>query len=517
MRSPTRLSTALSLGAIAVAVASCSQAAPEVVYEGPVPELSGARPWLMYATVGPQGGRFGGLEGALQSGVEASLLEPSSGRSTPLSPDAHGRFSVGHEVSVGGEVLLVIADAQVSFRVREADEARRAAVLPPAGGVGAVPNDLIPLGTGPDSRALVVRSGDNAVSPVAWQSGLQGQPDGIRLPSLQGPDSTRVPAGPWFGAALDEAGHRVAVSASLQAVVYIVDIQSGQVEQTLALSAPVTLPEPFVLPAPFDVDGDGQEELQVQTFEVGTPQPVAVVQDRLLVGFANVLRADLGEGQGQIMLPSVIASYDLKDLSQPPVLRVLPHLNPQEIRASELGGVLVTCSGTFRIAGVEAISPGAVYRLDPVSLQVLGERAFDSFLPTTALEAAGRVWVGSLGRPWIESFSWQDNAPGPRLTLNSEAVDSVFRLFLMPGGLIGVPSFNTDTLHVIDPGTASLNPEPFYAPLQVGPGGQLFDGLQIVARRPGRAGVDFVGPDLLVLSGIAARVTPIELRKILGP
>ena len=60
-------------------------------------------------------------------------------------------------------------------------------------------------------------------------------------------------------------------------------------------------------------------------------------------------------------------------------------------------------------------------------------------------------------------------------------------------------------------------PPPFLKPFSVGPGKPIFDGAQILARRPGRAGVDFTGPDLFCLSGIASRIWPIETRKLLGP
>ena len=103
------------------------------------------------------------------------------------------------------------------------------------------------------------------------------------------------------------------------------------------------------------------------------------------------------------------------------------------------------------------------------------------------------------------------------LSLNDREVASVFGWVDLPCGLLGAPVFDTDTLHVLDPRTRRLDPPPFYAPLVLGPGRPLVDGLQAVARRPGRLGVDFVGPDTLALAGVASRVTPLELRRILGP
>lgn len=470
--------------------------------------MAGAQPWLMYATQGPQGGRFGGLQGAL---TEGAVIEDASGIVLQdLRPDALGQFSVAHDVPVDDQVVLRVGAQELSFRVRDAGAALKAAVHGPLGGVGAVPNDLIALGAGEDSYGLVVRSGDNAVSPVDWQSGLR-QEGGIRLPSILG-----TSAGPWLSTALDETGQRIAVSASLQGNIYIIDISQGMIERTLQLDNEVVLDAPFTLSAPFDVDGDGMEDTRVTRFLPRTPQPLAAIQGRLLVAYASVLRADLGRDRPQILLPAVVASFDLQNLDAPPIVRVLPRLNPQEIRASS-GGALVTCSGTFRIQGVQAVTPGAVFLLDPLTLEILQQRDFSEFLPTTAIELQDRIWVGSLGRAWVESFAWSSPGPGPRVVFSDDEVASVFRLLALAGGLLGVPSFNSDRIHIVDPRTYALNPEPFFGPLQVGPGGLIFDGLQIAARRPGRAGLDFVGPDLLVLSGVAARLTPVELRKILGP
>ncbi len=477
-----------------------------------MPTVEGAQAWLMYATQGPEGGRFGGLQGALT--VDATLMTDSGMILSELRPDALGQFSVAHDVPAGGQLKLRVGGQEVAFRVRAAEVALKAAVHAPVGGVGAVPNDLIPLGSGEESYALVVRSGDNAVSPVDWQDGLRER-GGVRLPSVPGVFGA-LAAGPWMSTALDAVGERVAVSASLQGSIYILNISKGTIETTLQLDSDVVLDAPFMLPAPFDVDGDGTNDSSVFRFRPTTPQPLAVMQGRLLVAYASVLRADLGNNRPQIVLPAVVASFDLANLDAPPVLRVLPRLNPQEIRPSD-GGALVTCSGTFRIQGVQAVSPGAVFLLDPITLQTLQQRDFDEFLPTTAIELQGRVWVGSLGRSWVESFDWADPESRTQIPFSQDEVASVFRLLGLAGGLLGVPSFNSDRIHIIDPRTSALNPEPFYGPLQVGPGGLIFDGLQIVARRPGRAGLDFVGPDLLVLSGVASRLTPVELRKILGP
>lgn len=501
-----------------LALAGCgADEAP--AYEPAVPDVPCLRPELAFASAGPGGageGTFGGLDGAMDPGAQAVLRGSGGERIAEVVADDHGRFATTHEAPPGATLTLEVCGVQVDFRVRDPASARAAAVHPSLGGVGAVPNDLVVVGDPADSHGVVVRSGDNALGTVGWREGLDAQPLGVRLPQIEGPDGS-VAANPYLVTPLDPAGARVAVSAWSQGLVYVVDLEAGAVERAVPGPERVSLAAPFTLAAPFDVDGDGAPESHVEAFVPSTPQPVAVVQGRLLVGFANILRADLGGEIGQIALPAVIASYDLADLSRPPVVRVLPHLNPQEIRATAGGRALVTCSGLFRIEGVEPETPGAVYRLDPASLEVLDTKALPDVLPTSSLEAAGAVWVSSLAEAVVYRFAWGEADPPEVLRFNDEPVDSVFRLFALPGGLVGVPSFNTDRLHVLDPRTQEKDPAPFFGPLPVGAGGAVREGLQIVAARPGRAGVDFVGPDLMALVGLSASVTPIELRKVLGP
>lgn len=491
--------------------AGCSGSEAAVDVEPAVPVVAGARLELMYATRG----RFGGLVGALEAGVQARLLGPDGAELGPLVPDAAGRFEVEHAGLPGEALTLVVGEVQVDFRIRDPESAVPAAVRPSLGGVGAVPNDLIVAGPAAAPWGVVVRSGDNAVSPFDLEAGLAGAPLGVRLPAVEGPGGP-VAAAPWFVAPLDAAGQRVAVTAAGQGRVYIVDLAAGAVLRALEAPAAVTLAAPFALPRPADVDGDGVLEAEVLTFVPRTPQPVAVVQGRLLVAYAGVVEPDRGGETGQVILPAVVASFDVDDLDAAPTVRVLDVLNPQELRDDGAGGALLTCSGSFRIQGVRPVTPGAVLRLEPVSLEVLGRRDLPELLPTTAIAAGGALWAGSLARGKVVRFDLE-GGPLTELSLNALPVDSVFRLIALPGGLVGVPSFNTDRLHVLDPERGVLDPPPFFGPLPVGPGGDIFDGLQMAALRPGRAGVDFVGPELFVLSGIASRVTPVELRKVLGP
>lgn len=497
--------------------AACGDAGPTDDDLGRVPDLAGVRLEVMYAYATPEGGRFGGLDGALAPGLSAELRRAEGGAIGVVEPDAHGRFAIDHDVAVGGRLELVVEGETVAFTVRDPASARREAVRPPLTGVGLVPNDLRIVGGPQDARGVVVRSGDNAVNLLDLETGFDGVPLGVRLPDVPGDDGP-VSANPWLATPLDDRGSRVAVTAFLQARTYVLNLDAGTVVSTLALDAPVTLAAPFSLDEPFDVDGDGTPETEVQAFRPSSPQPVVVAQDRLLVAYASLLRAERGAGAGPIMLPGVVAAFDPDEPEAPARTRVLPFRNPQEMRVVGDDAVWVTCSGMLRVSGgVRALSPGGLVRLDPGTLAVTATVALDDFAPTTMLFAADRLWVASLARAEVLELDPASGAELGRYRINDEGVDSVFRLLSLPGGQIGIPSFNTDRLHVLDPRTGTLDAPPYLGPLALGPGRPVFDGLQIVARRPGRAGVDYVGPDLFALSSIAARVVPVELRRVLGP
>jgi len=467
-----------------IALAGCSAEAVGG-YEPAVPDAPDLRLEVIYAAA-LAGGQveIGGLDGAADPGASVQIADRA------VNADARGRFKTqvsgvaGDTVDVGG----------FAFRVRDVESARAAVVHPALGGAGDGPNDLLFLD---DDRALLVRSGDNAISIFDPATGVAAG-HGIRMPEG---------ANPWFVARID--AHRVAVTAQRRHVVYIIDLDTDQVVATLEPPI-VSLGRTFVLSAPRDVDGDGAMDASITQLKPRAPQAVVVVGRRLIAAFSGFI--DVG-----LFVPGVVLSWSLDDLAAPPLSRVVSALDPQELTVVGDDRVLVTMSGAVvqDSAGQVSTSSGAVELLDVATLEVEHSWSLDLFAPTTAMIAAGALWVGSLANGRVRALD-DSGVALVDFKLNDETVDSIFRLVSLPGGLIGAGSNNTDMLHVIDPVTRTLAPLPFGGPIAVGPGRPLPDGLQILARRPGRAGVDFVGPDVLAMMR-ASRIIPLELRKVLGP
>jgi len=503
----------LRVSILAVLVFACSDPVEPSADLALLPASGSPRLALMWAAQRPDGrtAELGGFDGAVSGEVvvrDAAGAELARGMA-----DAAGRISLVFD-GVAGDTVSVTLDGvadPIQFRVRDPATALEDAVRPAVGGAGSVPNDLIIVGPAASARGVVVRSGDNAVSVFDLQAGLQQS--GARLPE----DGARF-ANPWFATAIDDTGKRVAVSAFGQRRVYIVDLDTGAVTNTLELGGPVRLSTPFQLTRPFDVDGDGTDEAEVSTFAPTAPQGVVVTGGRLFVAFSGFAAARVRD-LAPVYLPAVLAAWDLADLDAPPDRVVLPLLNPQEIRVDEDGKLLVVCSGIVdQLMGAPAAAtPGAVYRIDPATLAIDETYDLGDVLPGSAVVSHGALWVGSLKAGSLTRIAMDAIRERSTISLNNEEVDSVFRMVALPGGLIAVPSFNTDRLHLVDAATGELDPPPFYGPIPVGPGRPLFDGLKIIARRPGRPGVDYAGPDLFCLSDPASLVTPVQTLRVLGP
>ncbi len=456
--------------------------------EGPIPDVPGVRPELTYYVKTDGGALFGGFDGALQGPIRAG--------DQTIVPDADGRF----RVLLSGDDPLRL-DAGLEYRLRQPNRAREEAVRPVLAGAGSLPNDLVIAGAGEGAYGVLVRSGDAGVSVVDLSRGLSDQ-------------GVRTEGRPFFAAVIDAERRRIAVSDFDRGRVQLIDLAAGTVERSLAPPT-VVLERPFPLSRPADVDGDGTPETEVERFTARAPQAMATAGDRLLVAYTGFVSRRLDGERGPVFVPSVIASWSLDDLDAAPLLLILDALDPQELRILDDGRGLAVSSGIIdQRDGVHPLSEGALTFFDPVTLAVTDRIGLGDFAPGSALIAAGRIVVASLASARLQLRSGETTE---EVALNDEAVDSVFRLVDLGGGLVGVPSFDTDLLHILDARTGELDPAPFFSPLVIGPGRPVFDGLQIVARRPGRRGVDFVGPDLLALMGIASELVPIELRKVLGP
>lgn len=485
-----------------VVVCSCSGAAEPGEDEPRIPEYPTLRLELVYAVAHPGGGAvIGGLSGAADPGVTVELGLGAETTSTAIASPL-GRFRMRLEAAAGERVWIRTAGLEpIELRVRDPARALAEAVRVSEGSAGSVPNDLIAL---EGSRAVLVRSGDDALSLVDPALGVRDEDRSIRLP--QG-------SNPWFAAAAGDGS--VAVSGFGDDRIYLLDLEQQRVERALVAEQPVRLETPFVLSRAIDLDGDGIDEREIEQLMPRAPQPVLVLGGRVFAVFSGFV--DAGQGAlPPVYLPSVLASWPL-DSAEAPRLLVLPSLNAQELRAAG-DQVLVVCSGVLDVRdGHRPLTPGAVLLVDPVRLEVSARLDLPDFAPGSAVLRGSSVWMSSLVRPELLQADLQTGEELQRLVLNDEPLDSIFRLVELQGGLLGAPSFNTDRLHVIDPELGLVNPEPFFAPIVLGPGRPIFDGLQIVTRRPGRAGADFTGPDLFVLSGIASRLRTVELRKVLGP
>ncbi len=478
--------------------------------EGTVPDAPGFRLECVSAVVVDGVTTLVGLDDAAIAGSSVEVTTADGAPRASAVVDAHGRFAAPIAAAVG-EVVGVTSSLHPGdrwpLRVRDARAALDTLALPPdPASAGSTPNDLVAL---PDGRAVLVRSQDDAIVVFSLADGLAGG-RGVRLPEGE------PRANPWFATPVD--ARTVAVTAQGRHVVYLIDVDAGAVVDTLVAPAPLPLDVPFVLARPYDVDGDGAAEPSITRAPARAPQGVAVSGDRLVVAFTGFVSAAVGGGP-PVFVPGVLVSWSLADRAAPPVAVVTPALDPQEVQALDDGTVLVTASGpvSFGPGGEPITEGGAVSRHDAATLAVLATWPLGDFGPTTARVAGELLWVASLRRAEVRALPLGGGDAVATLTLNAELYDSVFRWVELPCGLLGAPSYNGDRLHVIDPRTRALDPLPFPGPIPVGPGRPLFSGLQAAARRPGRAGVDFVGPDLFVLSSIASRVTPVELRRILGP
>ncbi len=514
----SRLSFAPARTSAVLAIALLAACAAE-----PAPPAAGAVPCLerVYGVRLATGRvELGARDGALPPG--ATLRVRATGVDARLVADADGR--VEHTLDTADDTLLLSVDAlpgcsETRLRLRHREEARRAAVRPALEGLGDLPNDLIVVGPAEAPRLVVVRSGDHALSVVDPERGLAPELGAVRLPErVRGGRS--VAASPWFAVALPDgpAGAlRLAVTAHQQDVVWWVELSAGVVERALEPPS-IDLAAPFALARPVDLDGDGQPEASIERLRPRAPQGVAVIGRGLFAAFSGFVAPRLGPEAPPVFVPGVVVRWSLDDPDAAPRAAVLDDLNPQELGVSPDGRLRVVASGVLDFVDGAPLrrTPSAVVWLDAEDLRLHARLDAGPLAAGTAVEVAGRVFVGDLTRARVGHATAGASSLDGVLELEDEAVDSVLRLTELPGGWIAAPSFNTDRLHLIDARRLAVDPHPFGAPLSLGPGRPIFDGLSLCAVRPGRAGVDFVGPELFCLTQ-ASRIVPVELRQGFGP
>lgn len=458
----------------------------------------------------PDGARVRGFDGALAPGVEIRVSAGAEGPGQRVVADEHGRFESAL-APTDTVVVRVTGEDAVEFRVRDPEAARRDAILGVVGGVGNVPNDLVIT----TRLGVVARSGDNAVSRFDLAEGLG---DGMRIPDRPPASGQRpVRSSPWFVEPLDPEANRVLVSDTGQHAVHVLNLAAQTVERTLR-PPELVLDEPFPLARPLDVNDDGQADSALDTVRPTYPQAVRMHDGRIWAAFAGFLAPRVSAAEPPVFQPGVLVAWSLDNPGRPPSTLILDTLNPQWIEVLSQDKLLVVCSGVIDPIGtrVDSLSPGALIEVDVgAEPQVIRTVPLGARGPGSVVAVAGGWWVSSLVRGEIMRVDPETGAVTDTLTLTTRAVDSVFRLVDLGGGLIGAPSFNTDQLFVVDGRVGAAGA--LGGPLSVGAGGAVFDGLQVVARRPGRRGVDFVGPDLFALFGLSAEIVAIDLLAIMGP
>lgn len=465
---------------------------------------------LVYAAATEDGVVVGGLYGSVEPQATISVSSLTGDELASVQADDSGRFVASIPMFSSPTIRVQVnSDAPVDFRVRDAGKAIDEAVRASVSGVGYVPNDLLVIENDQQLYAFVVRSGDNAVGRINLNT---GESTGVLLPDRDGFNGSKIPASPWFLA--HDAEQKVFVTAAGHDSVYWIDLQTQQILGVIESAQSVVLNEDFVLQRPYDTNGDGILETKIRSFTPRFPQGLLVTQDELLVAYSGFVSPRLDAARPAVYVPGIVRIWNRKDFSEEPSQILLPYMNPQEITLASDGKVMVTCSGIIETSnGMTGLaSDSGVAFIDPTTRSIVEKVDLGEFGASSTIDVDGQIWTASLLKAQVTNLT-----TGLTISLNEQPLDSVFRLTRLTGHLVAAASFNTDKLFIFDSDTGLLNPPPFVAPFTVGPGPPVFDGAQIVARRAGRAGVDYTGPDLYVLGGLASRIWSVETRKLLGP
>jgi hypothetical protein len=459
--------------------------------------IAGADVTRIVASPSEGGVRVRGFSGSATAG--AAIVVTAGGAAAQTTADAQGRFDL--EISADAENVDLAIDGRHALFAASDLAAREACAESETAPVGTVPNDVA-IGT---CGALVVSSADARVDPVHVRT-TAADPSGA---AFYPPGADRVGTTPWSVALFDD-GTRAAVTLFGTHQVSLFDDCTGAIASTVRPDVVVDVDPPRDLRAPIDADGDGTPESHVTRMQLRAPEGVAVVGERVLVGFTNALELAEGPGRPGSFGPPVLAAFDVVDGVLAFAAQVtLPFDNPQAIVLDEQGRPWVSCSGILEDDAdgiVRAATPGGIVRVDPTTLAVQASIPFGDFAPGTPAVCGDRVAVGSLVRPLVGfAAAGQDIVRTP---VEGDLIDSLFEAAPMGGGLAMITQFSTDQLHVVDVVTGELHPFPFTTPIGVGPGGPGKRGAQSVAAR---------GLDAVVVLGLSAELQPLDLRQVLGP
>jgi len=142
------------------------------------------------------------------------------------------------------------------------------------------------------------------------------------------------------------------------------------------------------------------------------------------------------------------------------------------------------------------------------------------------LQDGNSVYVPSILRGRIARMNISANqlVRGPGGTADSiiteqgDALRTTFECALHGAGLAFCGTFDTDSLTVLDTADDTVRPWPFSDDISIrAPGTSAQVGVQSLAVRPGRNGVDRTGTDIVVLASLASQVVALDTRFVLGP
>ena len=519
-----------------VGVAGC---VPITATEPPAPPML-PDTWVKYERMalfadGFGEARFRGFDDAAPQFTQFELRDQNTGELlATVEADVNGRFDTLLRAEAGTKVTvqprLSGEDAEpLVFTVRDRSTALTDMVRERIAGTGSTPNRVLFAQDAPAqgaSTAFVVLSGDGALDSVDADTGRRVMPL-CAFPEVQGPHGP-LPATPWSA---DARGSVALVTRYDQGGITAVDTGTGAILAEAAPNVPVPLGTVMHLDPALDVNGDTVAESEITELVPRTPTGVALVGNRAFVAFGNVLDgAQPGRAQ---FANAFLVVFDLDGRGVPTSgYQAVPlrYHNPQHVVPTP-DGLLVLVSGTGdlqRGSEWETQTDGGVEAFSTSTLQRRFDFNLGRFAPSrpVILPNGLEAYVPSILRARLARLSLTDGrisrgpatSNGPIELDNSDDLRTTFECGLHPTGLVFCGLFDTDALVVVDSRDDAVRPWPFNDVIALGEGsGAMKQGLQSLAMRPGRNGVDRNGNDILVLLSLSSRVAALDTRFVLGP